>query len=119
MKAKDEQTVRDRVYRMWSELIRFVQARPLEFLYLEYGSAGQILTDEQKEIVTGYSLEIRDMLQDGIDTGKLAPIDVDLILMLLISPGIQYAREAAQSGLTVDTKLTDVLFERVWLSIKN
>jgi len=102
---------------MWFNVFDFVGDRPQDLLFLEFGSVAKILTPEQKAIVEGYSAEIAALLRRGVDAGVLAPLDPDVLSLLLVSPAMQLARRAILTGAALSPSTIEQTFERVWLSI--
>ncbi len=115
--AKSEPSSAAMIRRMWFDMFDFVARQPSDFLYLEYGNSAQILTPEQQEQTRKMGQEISEMLQQGVDDGTLADLGVDVISLLLVSPAMQLARRAVQSGQQVPEQLTARVFDRVWRAI--
>lgn len=102
---------------MWTNLFAFVEAHPQELLFLEFGSAAKILTPEQQAVADGYAAEIAGLLRRGVEAGVLAPLDPEILSLLLVAPAMQLARRAILTGAVLSKTTIDKTFERVWLSI--
>lgn len=117
MRAADIAEPAEMIRAMWFNVFDFVGARPQELLFLEFGSAAKILTPEQQAIADGYGTEIAALLRRGVDMGVLAPLDPDVLSLLLVSPAMQLARRAILTGAELSPTTIEQTFERVWLSI--
>ncbi|WP_108813266.1 TetR/AcrR family transcriptional regulator [Loktanella sp. Alg231-35] len=104
---------------MWFNMFAFVSERPRDFLFLEYCSTAKLLNPDQQRVVDGYTEDIGDVLQRGIDDGTLAPLDRRLLTLMLIAPAERLARRAVLSGENIPTETIEQIFDRVWLSISN
>ena len=104
---------------MWFNMFAYVSEKPRHFLFLEYCSTAKLLTAEQQRVVDGYTEDIGNLLQRGIDDGTLAPLDRRLLTLMLIAPAERLARRAVLSGETTPTETIEQIFDRVWLSISN
>lgn len=117
MQAREEETAPGMIRRMWFDMFAFVSAHPSDFLFLEYGNSAHILTEAQEADAARMSSEIAEMLLMGVQDGTLADLDASIISLLLVSPASQLARSAVLTGVEIDPKIVELVFERVWLSI--
>jgi AcrR family transcriptional regulator len=117
--AKVETDSKAMIHRMWRDMFSFTSARPLDFLFIEYAGAAQVLTIEQAAHVAGFQVEITAMLQRAIDDGTVAPLPVSVVTTLLVAPAMQLARNSALNGQAIDPSQLDLMFQRVWISIAN
>lgn len=115
--AKSEANSAAMVRRMWFDMFAFASNQPSDFLYLEYGNSARILAPEQEDMAHKMTVEIGDMLQQGIDDGTLADIGVDTISLLLVAPAMQLARRAVLSDKPIPARLTELVFDRIWRAI--
>jgi AcrR family transcriptional regulator len=105
------------IHRMWQDMFEFTTARPLDFLFIEYAGAAQVLNEEQARHVAGFQDEIAAMLQRAIDDGTVAPLPVATVTTLLVAPAMHLARMSALNNKPIDKSQLDLTFERVWISI--
>jgi AcrR family transcriptional regulator len=115
--AKSEADSKTMIRRMWRDMFQFTTAHPLDFLFIEYAGAAQVLTDEQTRHVAGFQVEIAAMLQRAIDDGTLARLPVATVITLLVAPAMHLARMSALTNTSIDASQLDLTFERVWLSL--
>ncbi|SLN60338.1 putative HTH-type transcriptional regulator [Pseudoruegeria aquimaris] len=102
---------------MWVHMFEWVAAHPLEFLFLEQASLANILTPEQAGEVRLYAEDIAALLRRGVEDGTLAPLDPDVLSLLLTAPAMQLARKAVAQGQAISTDDVDLIFNRVWRAI--
>lgn len=105
------------IHRMWRDMFQFTTARPLDFLFIEYAGAAQVLTEGQTRQIADFQVEIAAMLQRAIDDGTLAQLPVTTVTTLLVAPAMHLARMSALNNTPIDPSQIDLTFERVWLSI--
>jgi AcrR family transcriptional regulator len=117
--AKDAPDSKAMIHRMWRDMFAFTTAHPLDFLFIEYAGAAQVLTAEQAAHVAGFQAEIAAMLQRAIDDGTVAPLPVSVVTTLLVAPAMHLARSSALNDQIIDPAQLDLTFERVWVSIAN
>lgn len=115
--AKQEADSKAMIQRMWRDMFQFTTAHPLDFLFIEYAGAAQVLTKEQTRNVANFQVEIAAMLQRAIDDGTLAKMPVTTVITLLVAPAMHLARMNALNNTPIDASQIDLTFERVWLSI--
>ncbi|GLQ35660.1 hypothetical protein GCM10007939_19430 [Amylibacter marinus] len=116
---RDETDSAKMVRYMWFDMFEFVRERPQDFLFLEHASAAEILLPDQVSIVTQYIEDINTLLRRGVDDGTLAPLDIELLSLLLLAPARQLARQTVISGPPITLDIISQTFDRVWLSIAN
>lgn len=115
--AKCEADSKTMIRRMWRDMFKFTTAHPLDFLFIEYAGAAQVLTEDQARHVAGFQVEIAAMLQRAIDDGTLARLPVATVTTLLVAPAMHLARMSALSNVPVDPSQLDLTFDRIWISI--
>jgi AcrR family transcriptional regulator len=115
--AKQEADSKAMIHRMWQDMFHFTTAHPLDFLFIEYAGAAQVLTEDQTRHVAGFQVEIAAMLQRAIDDGTLAKLPVTTVTTLLVAPAMHLARMGVLNDTPIDTNQIDLTFERVWLAI--
>lgn len=115
--AKQEADSKAMIHRMWRDMFQFTTAHPLDFLFIEYAGAAQVLSEDQSRHVASFQVEIAAMLQRAIDDGTLAPLPVTTVTTLLVAPAMHLARMSALNDTPIDASQIDLTFERVWLSI--
>jgi TetR/AcrR family transcriptional regulator, repressor of fatR-cypB operon len=115
--AKQEADSKAMIYRMWRDMFKFMTAHPLDFLFIEYAGADQVLSEDMRHQIAGFQVEITSMLQRAIDDGTLAPLPVATVTTLLVAPAMHLARMSALNDTPIDAREIDLTFERVWLSI--
>lgn len=115
--ANEEANSKAMIARMWRDMFAFTTTHPLDFLFVEYAGAAQVLNAEQSAHVAGFQTEIAAMLQRAIDDGTVAQLPVSTVTTLLVAPAMHLARVSALNDQPVDQAQLDLTFERVWLSI--
>jgi AcrR family transcriptional regulator len=103
---------------MWMQLFGFLQTRPLDFLFLEYAGAAQILTPDQKAQTAPLQAEIDALIQTAIDDGTLRQMPLGVAINLLIGPAMQLARRAAMAGQPATAAEIDLTFTTIWAAIR-
>jgi AcrR family transcriptional regulator len=117
--ARSEMNSEQMIRRMWFDMFAFVSEHPTEFLFLEYGNAAKILTPDQQITTQRMHVEIGEMLRRGVDDGTLAPLDSDVLTLLLVAPALQLARSAVLKSQTIPPETLELIFRRVWLSVSD
>lgn len=115
--AAEEPNSEEMIRRMWRDMFNFVSAHPLDFMFIEYAGAAQVLNAEQAQRIAAFQPEIAAMLQRAIDDGTLAPLPVETVTTLLVAPAMHLARMQAVSGKPIDAERRDLTFARVWMAI--
>ncbi|SDX33889.1 TetR/AcrR family transcriptional regulator [Litoreibacter albidus] len=115
--AAEEADSKAMIERMWRDMLAFTTAQPLDFLFIEYAGAAQVLNPEQAKQVLGFQDDITAMLQRAIDDGTVAQIPVETIVTLLVAPAMHLARVSALHNKPTPAAQIDLTFERVWMSI--
>lgn len=103
---------------MWMQLFTFLQTRPLDFLFLEYAGAAQILTPDQKAQVAPLQAEVDALIQAAIDNGTLRPMPLGVAINLLIGPAMLLARRAAMAANPATQTEIDLTFSTIWAAIR-
>jgi AcrR family transcriptional regulator len=115
--AKAETSSRMMIRRMWFDTFEFVAERPDDFLFLEYGSVSQFLTEKELKIVKSMYGEIVGMIKRGVDDGTLQKLDPKILSVLLVAPAMQLARSALLQNITISNRTKTETFDCVWRSI--
>jgi len=115
--ARDEPDSKAMIQRMWRDMFTFTTAHPLDFLFIEYAGAAQVLDANQAAYLAGFQDEIAAMIQRAIDDGTVARLPVSTVTTLLVAPAMHLARASALTEKPIDQAQLDLTFERVWLSI--
>ena len=119
IRHRDETDTIKMVRFMWFDMFDFVQERPQDFLFLEHANAAKILSPDQQAVADEYIEDIGALLRRGVDDGTLAPLDTELLSLLLVAPARQLARSAVISERSINPEIISQTFDRVWLSIAN
>ncbi len=115
--AVDEPSSKEMIRKMWFEMFAFVDAHPLDFMFIEYAGAAQVLTAQQAKDIAYTQAEITAMIQRAIDDDTVADLPVSVVTTLLVAPAMHLARTKALRLEKLSKAQVDLTFERVWLSI--
>jgi AcrR family transcriptional regulator len=102
---------------MWMQLFDFLQTRPLDFLFLEYAGAAQILTPDQRAQTAPLQAEVDALIQAAIDDGTLRQMPLGVAINLLIGPAMLLARRAAMAAAPATQTEIDLTFSAIWAAI--
>lgn len=103
---------------MWMQLFDFLQARPLDFLFLEYAGAAQIMTPDQRAQIAPLQAEVDALIQTAIDDGTLRQMPLGVAINLLIGPAMMLARRAALDGNPASSIEIDLTFSTLWAALR-
>lgn len=117
MQAADAPDSKAMIRKMWFDLFAYVHDHPMDFMFIEFAGAAQVLTGAQMESIALLQADIAALLQRTIDDGTVVDLPVPLVITLLIAPAMYLARTGIleQSPLTPD--VLNITFERVWRSV--
>ncbi len=118
MTAADAPNSKEIVKGMWFNLFAFLLSKPLDFRFLEYAGAAQVLTEAQRAEVAPLQDEINHLIQAAMDDGTLTPMPLNVAVSLLIGPAMHLARTAAMTGTPARPDEVDQTFDRIWSSLR-
>lgn len=99
---------------MWLNLFAFLRDRPLDYRFLEYAGAAQVLTPAQRAAVAPLQAEINALLQAAMDNGTIRALPMTVTTSLLLGPALHLARLASLGEHRPDPSDIDQTFDRVW-----
>ncbi|HUL62396.1 MAG TPA: TetR/AcrR family transcriptional regulator [Methanocella sp.] len=112
--------LRDKMKRIWGNVIRWGVENPEEFLFLQQFSSSPFITDITQEEVEKNFGSLFDVLSDGKKTGVLKNIDRRLAMEMLFQANAAVVRKIHQNGDTRDMeKIIDRSFDLVWDGVAN
>ncbi|MFY0648540.1 TetR/AcrR family transcriptional regulator [Sulfitobacter geojensis] len=117
MSSADDPDAKSMIRKMWFDLFGFVAAHPMDFMFVEYAGAAQILSKKQARKVADMQVEIAALIQRGIDEGAIVGMPVSMVTTLLIAPAMQLARAGVLASEQPSEETLGLVFERVWLSV--
>ena len=103
---------------MWMNLFAFLRDRPLDYRFLEYAGAAQVLTEAQRAAVAPLQGEINALLQAAMDNGTIRTLPLAVATSLLMGPAMHLARLASLSDHSLAPEDIDQTFDRVWACLQ-
>lgn len=104
---------------MWFSLFDYLRTRPLDFRFLEYAGAAQVLTPEQRAETAPLQGELNALLQAAMDDGTVQPMPITVATSLLMGPAMHIARIASLAEKPPTQAEIDQTFDRVWSCLRN
>jgi AcrR family transcriptional regulator len=113
--CEDEKDLRNKMKRIWGNIIRWGVDYPEEFMFIHQFSSSPFITDITQEEVEKNFLFLFDVLEDGVKTGLLKNLDRRLAMEMLYQANAAVVRRILQDGDTRDMdRVIDRSFDIVW-----
>lgn len=103
---------------MWFSLFDYLRTQLLDYRFLEYAGAAQVLTAEQRAAIAPLQGEINSLLQAAMDDGTIQPMSLTVATSLLMGPATHLARIASLAEKRPAQAEIDQTFDRLWSSLR-
>ncbi|WP_417307681.1 TetR/AcrR family transcriptional regulator [Devosia sp.] len=109
-----ETTSAARIRSMWHAVFAFLWTRPLDFRFLEYAGAADLLTADQRAEIAPLQDEVHEVLRAAIADGTVMAMPIPVAMSLLLGPALHLARIASLSDRRPPQAEIDEVFDRLW-----
>ncbi len=115
---EDEPDIRNKVKRIWGNIIRWGVENPEEFMFIQQFSSSPYITDITQEEVEKNFMFLYDVIDDGVKNGVLKNLDRRLAMEMLYQANAAVIRTILQHRDTRDMdRLIDRSFDIVWSGV--
>lgn len=115
---EDEKDLRNKVKRIWGNIIRWGVENPEEFMFIQQFSSSPFITDITQEEVEKNFLFLYDVLDECVKKGLLKSLDHRLAMEMLYQANAAVVKRILYHGDTRDMdKTIDMSFDIVWSGI--
>jgi hypothetical protein len=119
MNFDGNKTYKQQFFSFWGNLFLFFMSNPLIFNFLEQYHHSPFINEQTKEEGQAYYQPVLDFFQEGIDSKKLIPLELELISSLIYGNIVTVSRLHLQNELTITQSKLHKTIEASWNSIAN